>query len=72
MRIGLHDAEQEYMKHKTFPNYALMKISAYHKARGDSVEWWSPMCHYDRVYCGDNQFHNGNDDQEDSEFCKHG
>lgn len=50
MRIGLHDAEQEYMKHKTFPNYALMKISAYHKARGDSVEWWSPMCHYDRVY----------------------
>ena len=50
MRIGLHDAEQEYMKHKTFPNYALMKISAYHKARGDFVEWWSPMCHYDRVY----------------------
>ena len=38
------------MKHKTFPNYALMKISAYHKARGDFVEWWSPMCHYDRVY----------------------
>lgn len=50
MRIGLHDAEQEYMKHKTFPNYALMKISAYHKAHGDSVEWWSPMRHYDRVY----------------------
>lgn len=36
MRIGLHDAENEYMKHKTFPNYALMKISAYHKARGGS------------------------------------
>lgn len=50
MRVGLHDAEQEYMKHKTFPNYALMKISAYHKAQGDSVEWWSPMYHYDRVY----------------------
>lgn len=50
MRIGLHDAEQEYMRHKTFPNYALMKISAYHKANGDSVEWWSPMCQYDRVY----------------------
>ena len=50
MRIGLHDAEKEYMKRKTFPNYALMKISAYHKARGDSVEWWSPMFHYDRVY----------------------
>ena len=43
MRVGLHDAEQEYLKHKTFPNYALMKISAYHKARGDSVEWWSPV-----------------------------
>jgi len=50
MQIGLHDAEQEYMRHKTFPNYALMKISAYHKANGDSVEWWSPMCQYDRVY----------------------
>lgn len=43
MRIGLHDAEQEYLKHKTFPNYALMKISAYHKSRGDTVEWWSPI-----------------------------
>ena len=43
MRVGLHDEEQEYLKHKTFPNYALMKISAYHKARGDSVEWWSPV-----------------------------
>lgn len=52
MRIGLHDAEKEHLKHKTFPNYALMKISAYHKARGDSVEWWEPMLNhlYDRVY----------------------
>lgn len=52
MRIGLHDAEQEYMKHKTFPNYALMKISAYHKARGDSVEWWSPILTdtFDMIY----------------------
>ena len=50
MRIGLHDAEKEYMKRKTFPNYALMKISAYHKARGDFVEWWSPMFHYGRCY----------------------
>lgn len=39
MKIGLHDAEQEYFKgKKTFPNYALMKISAWHKARGDSVD----------------------------------
>ena len=50
MRVGLHDAEREYLKHKKFPNYALMKISAYHKARGDSVEWWSPLLQYDRIY----------------------
>lgn len=50
MRIGLHDAEREYLKHKTFPNYAIMKISAYHKARGDFVEWWNPLLSYDRVY----------------------
>lgn len=52
MHIGLHDAEQEYMKHKMFPNYALMKISAYHKARGDSIEWWSPILTdtFDMIY----------------------
>ena len=27
-----------------------MKISAYHKSRGDMVEWWTPMKQYDRVY----------------------
>lgn len=26
-----------------FPNLALMKISAYHKARGDQVEWYNPL-----------------------------
>lgn len=50
MKIGLHDAERDYFKHKTFPNYALMKISAYHKAFGDTVEWWLPMYQYDRIY----------------------
>lgn len=50
MRIGLHDAEKSHMKNKTFPNYALMKISAYHKMLGDQVEWWNPLYHYDRVY----------------------
>lgn len=50
MRIGLHDAEKAHFKHKTFPNYALMKISAYHKAAGDTVEWWNPLYQYDRVY----------------------
>lgn len=51
MIIGLHDAEKEYFKHsKTFPNYALMKISAWHKAQGDTIEWWNPLYKYDRVY----------------------
>ena len=51
MRIGLHDAEKEHFRRsKTFPNLALMKISAYHKAQGDKVEWWIPAERYDRVY----------------------
>ena len=52
MRIGLHDAEKDHLKHKSFPNYALMKISAYHKSRGDTVEWWSPILsdRFDLVY----------------------
>ncbi len=50
MRIGLHDAEKEYLKKKSFPNYALMKISAWHKAQGDTAEWWNPLYRYDRVY----------------------
>ncbi len=50
MKIGLHDAEKEYLKAKSFPNLALMKISAYHKAKGDQVYWWNPLYKYDRVY----------------------
>lgn len=45
-RIGLHDADG----HSGFPNYALMKLSAWHKACGDAVERWNPMFRYDRVY----------------------
>ena len=48
--IALHDAEKEHFKHKTFPNYALMKISAYHRQQGNEVEWWNPLCKYDRIY----------------------
>ena len=33
-----------------FPNLALMKLSAWHKAAGDSVEWHNPDRHYDRAY----------------------
>lgn len=50
MLIGLHDADAEHLKHKVFPNYALMKISAWHKSQGDTVEWWNPLYNYDRVY----------------------
>lgn len=50
MIIGLHDAEKEHMKRKTFPNLALMKLSAWHKDQKDQVEWWNPLYSYDRVY----------------------
>ena len=43
--IGLHNSDRT-----SFPNYALMKLAAYHKAQGDRVEWWIPMVDYDRVY----------------------
>lgn len=49
-KIGLHDSEKECLKRKTFPNYALMKISAYHKSLGDTVEWWQHGKQYDKVY----------------------
>lgn len=46
-KIGLIDVDGH-----NFPNLPLMKISAYHKAKGDSVEWYDPMFsgHMDRVY----------------------
>lgn len=53
MRVGLHDADAEHFRgEKTFPNYALMKISAWYKKHGDTVEWWQPIYNhlYDRVY----------------------
>jgi 2-methylthioadenine synthetase len=43
MLVGLHDAERDHMPGKSFPNFALMKISAYHKAQGDTVEWWNAL-----------------------------
>jgi hypothetical protein len=45
MKIGLLDVDGH-----NFPNIALMKISAWHKAQGNTVEWCVPMAHYDRVY----------------------
>lgn len=45
MKIGLIDVDSH-----NFPNLCLMKISSYHKRRGDSVEWCNLFEHYDRVY----------------------
>lgn len=33
-----------------YPNLALMKISAWHKSQGDTVEWYNPFDTYDRLY----------------------
>ena len=46
MRVGLIDVDGH-----NFPNLALMRISAWHKRRGDDVEWWwTDFEHYDVVY----------------------
>lgn len=45
MKIGLLDIDGH-----NFPNLALMKISSYHKSRGDIVEWYNGLETYDRVY----------------------
>lgn len=46
MTIGLIDVDGH-----RFPNLALMRISTWHKAKGDHVEWWlGDLFHYDRVY----------------------
>ena len=50
MRIGLIDVDSH-----NYPNLPLMKISAWHKLQGDSVEWYQPLFHsignpFDKVY----------------------
>ena len=50
MRIALIDVDGH-----NFPNLPLMKLSAYHKRQGDSVEWYQPLFHsmcepFDKVY----------------------
>lgn len=49
-RIGLIDVDGH-----SFPNIPLMKLSAWHKAQGDTVEWYDAMIHsigepFDCVY----------------------
>ena len=47
MKIGLIDIDYK----GTFPNIPLMKLSAWHKAHGDTVEWYNPIGdRYDIVY----------------------
>lgn len=47
MNVGLVDVDGH-----NFPNLPLMKLSAWHKARGDHVEWYTPMFsgHMNKVY----------------------
>ena len=45
MKIGLYDVDGH-----NWPNLCLMKLSAYHKAQGNIVEWWTPEGSYDLVY----------------------
>lgn len=47
MKIGLIDVDGH-----NFPNLPLMKLSAWHKSCGDSVEWYNPLFsgHMDKVY----------------------
>lgn len=47
MKIGLIDVDSH-----NYPSLPLMKISAYHKAKGDHVEWYEPLLsgHCDVVY----------------------
>ena len=45
MKIGLIDVDGH-----NFPNLALMKISAWHKAQGHDVAWWWGFDIYDKVY----------------------
>lgn len=45
IKVGLIDVDSH-----NFPNLALMKLSAWHKANGDEVEWWHGFTWYDRIY----------------------
>lgn len=45
MKVGLIDVDGHH-----YPNLAMMKLSAWHKAQGDTVEWWWGWGQYDRAY----------------------
>lgn len=52
MNIGLIDVENYDHIGDCFPNLVLMKLSAWHKAQGDNVEFYEPLFsgHKDIVY----------------------
>ena len=54
MRIGLLDIDCHAGKKKwgatVYPNIALGKLAAWHRAQGDEVEWAMPIRHYDILY----------------------
>ncbi len=45
LKIGLIDTDSH-----NFHNLCFVKLSAYHKAKGDTVEWWTGFEKYDIVY----------------------
>lgn len=51
MKIGIIDCDSKNVKNP-FPNLALMKLSAWHKNKGDNVKWYDPLLggRYDKVY----------------------
>ena len=56
MRVGLIDVDGHAKRKKkgatVYPNLALCKISAWHKAQGDDIIWYAPMYsgHCNKVY----------------------
>ena len=56
MKIGLIDVDSHASKRKwgatIYPNLALCKLAAWHKAQGDEVVWYEPLFagHCDKVY----------------------
>ena len=50
MDVGLVDVDNWGRLNNCFPNLPLMKLSAYHKKKGDFVEWYQESKYYDVVY----------------------
>jgi hypothetical protein len=45
LRVAIHDADGG-----KYPNLALLKLAAWHRARGDTVESFIQLMQYDNVY----------------------